>query len=321
MSDWSDPVTFNVLDSVPERPTLIYPIDGVNLCVHENLSFEWNAVAGADTYFIWIGDSEGNVITHPFSATQAGCAGGTGTCTAAPAEVPASGDCRWWIRASNTAGQSPWSERGEFVNSSGPDAPPLVSPAGGVELQPGSTPHVWEAVSGSTWYLLWVSEADAGRVYRAWHTDEEAGCPDGTGECSWNINLGEGRYTWWVQSWNRCGDTWSSASSYRLCQDCTLPPPVLRSPQGDITDTTPTYRWSPSGDSSWYMLWINDAGGNIFNRWFRASDCGCEAGDSECAVTPDLTLSAGDHSWWVRPWNSNGNGPWSESLNFTVTGQ
>jgi hypothetical protein len=90
-------------------------------------------------------------------------------------------------------------------------------------------------------------------------------------------------------------------------------------PLGYIDDTTPTYRWQAEDYASWYFLWVDDATGNRIARWYTAVDAGCEGGGL-CEVTPDTVLNVGAARWWVRPWNSFGDGPWSSGLSFD-TGQ
>ena len=35
-----------------------------------------------------------------------------------------------------------------------------------------------------------------------------------------------------------------------------------------------------------------------------------------CSVTPEIEMEAGEGRWWVRAWNVNGYGPWSDPLVF-----
>jgi hypothetical protein len=65
-----------------------------------------------------------------------------------------------------------------------------------------------------------------------------------------------------------------------------------------------------------YYLWLNDANGNIHKAWYSAATA-CVGGTCWVDSPPVPTLSSGDHTWFVRSWNSDGYGPWSEDMNFT----
>src|SRR5439155_9480156 len=88
--------------------------------------------AAATQYMLWLDDSTAGVSRHSHTATQAGCASGTGTCTVAPGIVLTSGAGQWWIVTANASGNGPWSTAMAFTV---PGAPPpevatLVAPAG-----------------------------------------------------------------------------------------------------------------------------------------------------------------------------------------------
>jgi hypothetical protein len=93
--------------------------------------------------------------------------------------------------------------------------------------------------------------------------------------------------------------------------------PSLVSPSGSISDTTPTYIWHAVPGATDYYVWLNDANGNIYKAWHSAATS-CVGGTCQ-ATSPRLpTLSPGLHVWFVRSWNADGHGPWSNSMSFTV---
>lgn len=98
------------------------------------------------------------------------------------------------------------------------------------------------------------------------------------------------------------------------------PPPsaTLISPNGTITDTTPTYTWNAVANSTWYYLWVNDSTGNVIRKWYTADQAGCASGTGTCSVTPATTLASGNGTWWIQTWNSAGYGPWSAGMNFNI---
>jgi len=82
-----------------------------------------------------------------------------------------------------------------------PNKATLVSPLGTIwEDKP---TYIWNAVSDSTWYYLWVNDR-TGNPVNQWYTAAEAGCGSGSGLCSItpNTELALGSCEWWIQTWN-----------------------------------------------------------------------------------------------------------------------
>ena len=94
---------------------------------------------------------------------------------------------------------------------------------------------------------------------------------------------------------------------------------TLISPSGTITDTTPTYTWNAVSGSTWYYLWVNEGSSKKIVKWYTAASAGCGSGSGTCSVTPATSLGNGAHTWWIRTYNSSGNGPWSSPKSFSVS--
>jgi hypothetical protein len=132
--------------------------------------------------------------------------------------------------------------------------------------------------------------------------------------------LAAGAGKWWIQTYNSAGNgPWSAGMSFTVVGPGALQAATLVSPNGTITDTTPTYVWNAVSNSTWYYLWVDDATGNKIKQWYTAADAGCAGGTGTCSVTPATALAAGAGKWWIRTWNSAGNGPWSAGMSFTIT--
>jgi hypothetical protein len=94
-------------------------------------------------------------------------------------------------------------------------------------------------------------------------------------------------------------------------------PATLVSPTGNIgTNYTPSFTWNKVSNSSWYYLWINGPSGKILDKWYEAS---AVCSGNTCTVTAPLTLSGGNHTWWIQTWNDAGVGPWSAGMSFNTT--
>jgi hypothetical protein len=93
---------------------------------------------------------------------------------------------------------------------------------------------------------------------------------------------------------------------------------TLISPSGKITTRTPTYTWYAVSNSTVYILYVKDSGGNTINNSYTAEQVGCSSGAGTCSVNPGFVLAPGPAKWWVQTWNTGGYGPWSAPLDFTA---
>jgi hypothetical protein len=96
-------------------------------------------------------------------------------------------------------------------------------------------------------------------------------------------------------------------------------PATQVAPAGAITITTIAFTWDPAPGATWYLLQVNDAAtvGKLV-QWYTADQAQCAGGAGTCVVTVTLGLAPGLGTWWIRPWNPEGFGPWSGGLQFTV---
>jgi hypothetical protein len=197
-----------------------------------------------------------------------------------------------------------------------PGAATLNSPSGTINAT--RPTYSWNAVFGASHYLLWVNAPSGNGFIQQWFTAAAAGCPNGTGTCSATPTtaLATGNHTWWIRTWNNIGyGPWSAGMAFNVV----LPPPpgaaTLVSPNGNTTDTLPTYTWNAVSGATHYYLWVNDPSGNVIKLWYLASNV-CSGGT--CAVENPTALKGGVHNWWIRTWNAGGYGPWSAAMSFTV---
>jgi hypothetical protein len=202
-------MTLNVqFSGPPAAATLISPSGVVSTATP---TYTWNAVPESASYHHRIEDSTGTRAGQWYTAAEAACASGTGTCSVTPTRVLANGPWSWSVQTHNDFGDGPLSEEMKFtVNAPLPPGPAtLISPSGTINTL---TPtYAWHAVSGSTRYYLRakgsisVQRRDVQKVYTA----AEAGCASGTGTCSVTptMQLGANRlYTWWVTTINDYGN-------------------------------------------------------------------------------------------------------------------
>jgi alpha-L-fucosidase len=281
-------------------------------------AYTWNADALSTWYLLYVNDSFGHKINTWYSAVQAGCSGGTCTCTVAPGIPLASGSGKWWLLTWNSYGYGPWSDGMSFTVPAPvpPDKVTLTSPL--ESITPNNWPaFTWNVASDGTWYLLWVNDSIGNRINN-WYS-AATNCSGGSCSVAPGTALGAGPVKWWVQSWSPNGyGPWSEAGTF------TAPVPVppgkatLVSPSGSIGTTTPTFSWNADSQSSWYWLWVSDSTENKISHWYSAAQAGCGSGTGTCLVSLGIALAPGSGKWWVDTWNPNGMGPWSDGMGFIV---
>jgi len=105
----------------------------------------------------------------------------------------------------------------------------------------------------------------------------------------------------------------------------TVPPgkAALISPKETISGNTPPYTWNAVPGSTWYYLWVNDSTGNkisSISKWYTRDLAGCPGlTENEICTVAGTVLAPGSYTWWVQTWAENGDGPWSDGTNFTVS--
>jgi hypothetical protein len=204
-----------------------------------------------------------------------------------------------------------------------PTAATLVSPIGNTTTTDNTPTYTWNAVSGATWYYLWVygPTSDA-YVIQQWFSASSAGCSSGICSVTPSTALFLGDHDWWIRTWNAAGNgPWSSRGDFSVVSSSPPVAATLVSPINNAVtaDNTPTYTWNAVNGSTWYYLWVDlQGGGNVIKQWYTAAGAGCPSGTGTCSVTHATVLADGNHDWWIKTWNSNGNGPWSSRGDFSV---
>lgn len=86
--------------------------------------------------------------------------------------------------------------------------------------------------------------------------------------------------------------------------------PVLLSPSGTITASTPSYKWQPASISDAYQLAVSNAAGAVLiNQTYTAEQAHCADQQTNCSVTPTKTLAIGKYTWKLKGKNAAGFGP------------
>jgi hypothetical protein len=192
----------------------------------------------------------------------------------------------------------------------------LISPSGTMGAGTTTPTYTWNK-TGASWYNLLVTSSAGTSVIQAWYAAASV-CPISGGVCGVTPALAVTpgvTYSWSVETYYNGGGygPWSSSLSFSVGAPSAT---TLLSPTGAIGTQTPTYTWSRVSSSTWYYLWVQNAGGTpVIQTWYTAASV---CGTSTCSITPAVTLAAGNtHTWMVETYNGLGYGPWSTSLMFT----
>lgn len=178
--DWSTPVDFEV------QPTLIGPVTPT---FEQRPTFAWDAIPGATGYQLFIrtrdasfGDS-GDLVINNISASET-------TFTVAQ-DLPA-GAIRWWVRATNSFGNTGWSDVGLTDVT-----------ARAVVLEGNANTIVWSEVQGAGRYILHVEDLAGNVVIRENRVLGTSFSPD--------TALASGGYRTWVKAIDAVSDAFNSA--------------------------------------------------------------------------------------------------------------
>jgi secreted trypsin-like serine protease len=286
-----------------------------NIGTNYNPTYTWDAVPTMTHYYLWVNAPSGpGYIKQWFTAAAAGCAGGTGTCSATASRTLGGGAHTWYIQTWNPAGYGPWTPGKAFSTTipPAPGAANLVSPNGNIT---DTTPtYTWNAVSGASHYYLWVNAPTGNGFIKQWYLATNV-CSGGTCSVEHPTALKGGAHAWYIRTWNSTGyGPWSAAMNFMVNPPGAATP---GSPNGNIIDTSPTYTWNVVAGATHYYLWVNAPSGNGFiKQWYLATNV-CSGGT--CSVTPAPNHALGAHTWFLRTWSSAGYGPWSSGQAFNIT--
>jgi hypothetical protein len=85
-----------------------------------------------------------------------------------------------------------------------PGAATLMSPSG--QINDTTPTYNWNAVSGATWYQLYVNDSTGKKKIQQWYKASEVGCASGAGTCSVTPTTEVmGSCKWWVQTYGSVG--------------------------------------------------------------------------------------------------------------------
>jgi len=274
--------------------------------------FEWSDIStnGAAEYWLYIGDA--------FGSSRYFNSGNLGSGTSVQVDgLPTDGSTLYAsLYWREQAGVGDWQRNDHQYMAVTATDPDIVSPVPGSTFGGGTVNFHWSGgVAPVRAYWLYIGSSAGGAQY---HNSGNLGAnPDFPYMVE---GLPTDASTVYVRLWHQLegSNTWLYTDfTYTAFSDSNaVPAPATPlAPIGSGASTTPTYSWSDISNSTWFLLWVNNADGvNVVNQWYRRSDANCNG--TSCSVVPTTEIS-GSARWWVRTWNRAGNGSWSTSAEFS----
>ncbi|MDB5034936.1 MAG: BNR/Asp-box repeat protein [Chlorobi bacterium] len=223
----------------------------------------------------------------------------------------------WRVKASNTGGESSWSETWSFTTADAtqlpPSAPGLISPANDSTGVPVARSLYWNAVGGAETYRVQLSAT----------ADFAAPILDKNGVAStsqiFSGLAANTKYYWRVSGANGAGPgAWSPVWSFTTITDVPNPPaaPLLVSPANDSLGV-------PLSRSLW---WSAVAGAEAYRvQLSTVQDFSTVLLDLDDRATPGAQFTGlaemTRYYWRVAARNAGGYGTWSPVWNFTTLGK
>lgn len=300
-SEWSDTWSFTTLPAEPEAPVLIVPdVDEYGVALTPQ--FRWESVESAETYAMQLADDSAftapllDVKNIPFTSYAA-------------SNLQQATWYYWRVRASNSAGNGPWSAPRRFLTlRPSPGRVQLRTPADGsmnISLLPQFT---WEEVQYAESYRFELAE----------DTTFTAPLIAEDGLAAWQHSVTDSlfelqSYFWRVRAENESGEgEWSDTWEFSTEEiPLALPGAVtlLEAAADDFELVSPVlFRWTtttPEVTHYWHQL----AEDEQFSSTLLS-----DSTLTDTVATLALPLAEGSEFWWrVRAGNAAGWGPWSES--------
>jgi len=319
----SNVATVNITVDVPAGggdPGVVTLVSPSGTIAERSPAYTWNADPNATRYRLRVSDSSGDKkVNDWYTAAEAGCASGTGTCSVTPSYELANGDGSWKVRAANDSVTAPFSSPMAFTVDG--NAAPVANDDSATVTE--GVLSAIDVVGNDTDADGTVDVSTVSVVGNPSNGVINALNADGTVDYTANAGYtGADSFTYTVE--DDLGAT-SNVATVNITVDPASgggDPGVvtLVSPGGTITERSPTYVWNADPNATENRLRVNDSNGDKkVNDCYTAAEAGCASGAGTCSVTPSNELANGDGSWKVRAANESVTAPFSNQMSFTVS--
>lgn len=289
-TDWSLGVTFSQVSG----PQFTSPPSGT---LTEQPVFSWSDIGDAQFYDLWVNNKttgERQVIRESRIEDT----------TFAPTNALPAGEYQAFVRSIIAKGEtSAWSDPVTFTiaDSAVPTVPTVRLPEADSSTPDATPTFAWTGIPGAARYDLLVNNSKTGQVNVIRQASLAAT------EFTPPVDLPSATYEVLVRGIfanNVLGD-WSEPVTFDIA-------PRLRAVTGGASSRTPQFAWTGVSGSSRYDLWVNDltTGERQVIRNTRLT------GNMFVSSTE---LAPGDYRAFLRAFSDEGAGPWSPSIDFTVS--
>ncbi|MCP4857655.1 MAG: hypothetical protein GY903_24490 [Fuerstiella sp.] len=305
---WSDQYDFT--KNRNQGPQLISPILGATTTDRTPI-FEWQALAGATHYEIWVNNSNTQTPRIIHNTNVAHVEGATSIYYTDPSVVLRNATYRWWVRAFNEDnGAAAWSTSETFWVPT-----PVMTAPVGVVASTNLPTFTWTGVPEYVRYELWVNNDTTSQsrvVYEPNLTDVTF---------TTSLPLLNGSFRAWVRGHDVDGNAsqWSNPISFAVNSTISNAPTAL-TPSGFTTDNTPLFSWTTLPNLTDYEIFVKNMLGTgqptVINQLITPT---IDATTGNATFTPTNNLIIGSYRWWIRGVNADGTpGPWSQPRDFRV---
>lgn len=277
--------TVNVIEPLTGPPPAPNPIGPSGTITDRTPDFTWDPAARAVWYQLVIEKDGKSYFKKWFK----------GVTTWTPSWNLKPGNYAWKTRAWNPDGFGPWSAMAMFdIPAMIPGKPDLYDPSGTIHT--GLPVFDWEDDKDAVWSHLIVTRSGKSAIDR-WIQNDSEYIP------TLAEALRYGYYTWYVRGWGLDGlGPWSDPQTFDYGAIEGYDPEGLV--QGTLR---PDFDWTELIDATYYHLWVARNGKTYRDLWLQVPEW-----------MPPADLPFGVYIWSVQGYNAQGQGPWSDVLEFAI---
>ncbi|MBF0455022.1 MAG: cadherin repeat domain-containing protein [Magnetococcales bacterium] len=290
-------------------------------------TYTWSAISGATNYRLMI-EQESNgalLLREWYTADEAGCSSGTGSCSVTPAvTLDYDQTINWsiYVLPDKQTGSTTFKvTRGDLTT------PSIVSPNSTTESTTQLPSFSWTAVADATHYYITIINSEGTTTTVGKLSANAANCSSGTGNCSitpsTKLPTGQGSWSIYALDETNVRVSTTATTTFTIATSATGPGLVnLITPTGTETTKTPLFSWSPDVNSTHYKLVITDASSvEVVNYTMLSSTANCGNGLVTCSITLTQELADGTYGWTIQTVNNTTGtmGSQTASQAFTIS--
>ncbi len=329
----STSLAFSVRDESYELPGKGVGISPNGTNETNPVTLTWQADPYGARYYLWVNPLDGGEHwkDDTITASQAGCASGTGTCSYNIPITLSSGQYRWWVLPINSQGDyTLWSDPLDFSVGSTVQVPATPIGESPIDISVNNPVIFFWKQAMDNWptsfQINLTPAASSGAISQTFSESEAVCSPleNNLALCgyTWPSNLANGEYIWQIKAMNSAGSSPMSPNYPFNVDDGNTEVPgktILIHPVGEAVPNPVTFEWQADPLATEYEITVEAADGyeGSFSLVLSADSANCGSGTGICSYLSE-TLAEANHIWYVTAKNSAGSGPTSEYAMFTV---